>query len=134
MDLYDERQRIWGFFIPADPAILKSRSAEEWYHIARKLLGDEPIKDTMSSVIIPFVDDTGKVDGEFYLCPWSDTPEAPPAPLTPAEVADLCRAADEPGNSLSFDEVMDALDEIIEEDDKENGETDRADGTAEESL
>jgi hypothetical protein len=123
MPLYDEQRRLWGFFFPEDAAMLKTRTAEEWFRVARRLLDDEPARKSEVSVSIPFAEDSGKINGKFFLCPWPDVPDPPPTPLTRAEVEELCRMADEPGKSLTFDEVMEELDQILAADDDENGET-----------
>jgi hypothetical protein len=120
--LYDERQRLWGFFLPDEASMLKKHSSQEWFAIGLQLLAGRPTTSERL-LVIPFEDDAESIRGKFYLTPWSDAPCPPPPGLTEEEIAELNRSLNEPGTRLSWDEFMDQLDRDFLEDDPENGET-----------
>jgi hypothetical protein len=120
--LYDEKRRLWGFFFPETAAMLAVHSAREWYALARRLLAEQP-EPLPLYLLLPYQDDARGVRGKFYLSPWPEGPDVQSPPMSPEEQAELWRRIKEPGKTLSFEEVMDLLDQPDEDLDREIGGT-----------
>lgn len=110
--LYDEKRRLWGFFMPEGAAMLKSRSPAQWYALARDLLAEHDRSQRL--VIIPFDDGRG-VRGRFFVTPWLDGPEPAPPQFTPEELAEMHRRATS-GKFLTTEEFMAELDRLLQVD------------------
>ncbi len=114
--LYDEHQRIWGYFLPEQSAMLKTRTDQQWYELARRLLAEQP-DGTLRAYSIPYEDD--KVRGEFFLTPWTEESD-PPVRMSPERINELTRTSGDSGKTLTFEEVMDSLDRILLDDGRGN--------------
>ena len=115
--LFDEQNRIWGFFAPVEERMLNTRTPQQWFAVARTLIDQQP-KPLPPYLIIPFETPGGDVRGKFYLNPWSDEPTAPLPPLAADEQRVLQKQIESADNSMSIDEFFNWLDEV---DGPENG-------------